>query len=162
MSEWEISKTLGQCFGTGAKFEVGAEYYAALVETSDGFERRDFSVEFWQEQTPQVYCSWKTKMVRPDRKRTLFVDADMLMTFFERLADETGPDKVNFRFVLALVLMRKRILKYDSSEFKDGKEIWTLRVSGAKRSVSVVNPHLTEDQVAELSSQIGQILQIEM
>jgi len=162
MMDWEIKKTLGQCWGTGEKFEVGVEYYAALVETPDGFERRDFSVEFWQEQKPEVYCYWKTKMIHPDRKRRLFVDDDMLMTFFERLADETGPEKVNFRFVLTLILMRKRILKYDSSELKDGKEIWTLRVTGEKRSVHVVNPHLSEDQVAELSSQIGQILQIEM
>jgi len=162
MMDWEIKKTLGQCWGSGKKFEVGVEYYAALVETPDGFERRDFSVEFWQEQKPEVYCYWKTKMIHPDRKRRLFVDDDMLMTFFERLADETEPEKVNFRFVLTLILMRKRILKYDSSELKDGKEIWTLRATGEKRSVHVVNPHLSEDQVAELSSQIGEILQIEM
>ncbi|HIJ69783.1 MAG TPA: hypothetical protein HPP87_00295 [Planctomycetes bacterium] len=162
MSEWEISKTLGRCWGTDAKFEVGAEYYAALVETENGFERRDFSVEYWQENQPPVYCYWRTKMVRPDHKKKLFVDDDMLMTFFERLADDTGPDKVNFRFVLTLVLMRKRILKYDSSRYENGNEIWTLRVAGAKRNVHVVNPHLTEDQVAELSSQIGGILQIEM
>jgi len=162
MTDWEIKKTLGQCWGSGKKFEVGTEYYAALVETADGFERRDFSVEFWQEQNPEVYCYWKSKMLPPDRKRRLFVDDDMLMTFFERLADETAPEKVNFRFVLTLILMRKRILKYDSSELKEGKEIWTLRVTGEKRGVHVVNPHLSEDQVAELSSQIGEVLQIEM
>ena len=162
MSDWEISKTLGQCRGTGEKFEVGDEYYAALVETPEGFERRDFSVEFWQEQKPEVYCYWKTKMTRPDHKRRLFVDDDMLMSFFERLAREEEPEKVNFRFVLTLVLMRKRILKYDSSRYEDGKEVWTLHVTGERRIVQVVNPQLTEDQVAELSSQIGQILQIEM
>jgi hypothetical protein len=162
MSDWEISKTLGQCWGTGAKFEVGAEYYAALAETPDGFERRDFSVEFWQAQKPDVYCYWKTKMTHPDQKRRLFVDDEMLMSFFERLAGETEPEKENFRFVLTLVLMRKRILKYDSSRYEDGKEIWTLRVTGEKRIVRVVNPNLTEDQVAELSSQIGQILQIDL
>lgn len=162
MADWEISKTLGQCWGTGAKFVVGDEYYGALVETPDGFERRDFSVEFWQEQKPEVYCYWKTKMNRPDQKKRLFVDDDMLMSFFERLAGETEPEKVNFRFVLTLVLMRKRILKYDSSRYEDSKEVWTLHVTGEKRIVTVVNPHLTEDQVAELSSQIGQILQIEI
>ena len=162
MTDWEISKTLGRCWGTGEKFEVGAEYYAALVETADGFERRDFSVEYWQEEKPEVYCYWKTKMTHPDQKKRLFVDDEMLMSFFERLAGETEPEKVNFRFVLTLVLMRKRILKYDSSTFENGREIWTLRVTGEKRIIAVVNPHLTEDQVAELSSQIGQILQIEM
>lgn len=162
MADWEIKKTLGQCSGTDKKLEVGEEYFAALVETPEGFERRDFSAEFWQAEEPAVYCYWKTRMAGSQRKKQLFVDDRMLMTFFERLAEETDVEKVNFRFVLTLILMRKRILKYDSSEVKDGSEIWILRVTGENRSVNVVNPHLTEDQVVELSSQIGEILQVEM
>ena len=162
MAEWEIKKTLGECCGTGRKFEVGEEYFAALIETDEGFERRDFSLEFWQQEKPEVYCYWKTKIADSEQKKKLFVDDDMLMTFFERLAEETDREKINFRFVLTLVLMRKRILKYDSSELKDGREIWKLRVTGEKRMVEVADPHLAEDQIEQLSSQIGQILQIDM
>jgi hypothetical protein len=86
----------------------------------------------------------------------------MLMVFFERLAEETEEEKVNFRFVLTLILMRKRKLKYDSAEIKDGKEIWELKVTAQSRSVKVVNPNLTEDRIAELSTQMGQILQVDM
>ncbi len=162
MAEWEIKKTLGECCGTGRKFEVGEEYFAALIETDEGFERRDFSLEFWQQEKPEVYCYWKTKIADSEQKKKLFVDDDMLMTFFERLAEETDREKINFRFVLTLVLMRKRILKYDSSGLKDGREIWKLRVTGEKRMVEVADPHLAEDEIEQLSSQIGQILQIDM
>ena len=162
MAEWEIKKTLGQCFETGESFEAGTEYYAALVETDEGFERRDFSIEYWQDAKPEVYCYWKTKMADGQQKRKLFIDDDMLMTFFERLAEETEQEKVNFRFVLTLILMRKRILKYDSSENKDGVEVWQLRVTGEKRMVDVVNPNLTEDKIEQLSSQMGQILQVDL
>ena len=162
MAEWEIKKTLGQCCQTGREFRVGEEYFATLVETEEGFERRDYSVEFWEQQKPEVYCYWKTKMADPEKKKKLFVDDDMLMTFFQRLADETEQDKINFRFVLTLVLMRKRILKYNSSEVKDNTEIWQLRVTGEKRTVDVVNPHLNEDQIEQLSSQMGQILEVDI
>lgn len=162
MAEWEITKTLGECCGTGRKFGIGEEYFAALIETDEGLERRDFGLDFWQEEQPDVYCFWKTKISDPEQKKQLFIDDDMLMTFFERLAEETDPEKINFRFVLTLVLMRKRILKYDSSEVKNGQEIWKLRVTGEKRTVEVVDPHLAEDQIEQLSSQIGQILQIDM
>jgi hypothetical protein len=162
MTDWEIKKTLGECYSTGRKFKAGEEYFAALIETTEGFERRDFSIEFWQAEEPDVYCYWKTKMDTPGRKRNVFVDDDVLMTFFERLAEETEPEKVNFRFVLTLILMRRRRLKYDSSEIKDGSEIWTLRVTGQDRKVTVVNPRLTENQITELSSQIGRILQVDM
>ena len=86
----------------------------------------------------------------------------MLMAFFERLATETEQEKVNFRFVLALVLMRRRRLKYDSSKTDDGKDIWRLRITGTQDFVEVVNPNLGEQQVAQLTTQIGEILQVEL
>lgn len=161
MADWDIKKTLGHCYGTDQEIEVGQQYFAALVETEDGFERRDYCADFWVENTPQAYCFWKTKMPDPEKKRDIFIDDEMLMVFFERLAEETDQDKINFRFVLTLILMRKRKLKYDSSEVKDGKEIWQLKVTGQGRIVEVVNPNLTEDQITELSTQMGQILQLD-
>jgi len=83
----------------------------------------------------------------------------MLLAFFRRLSTEVEPEKVNFRFVLTLILMRKRKLKYDSSRNENGNEIWTLRVTGEDRNEDVVNPHLSEDQIQQLSEQMGQILQ---
>ena len=116
MDEWEIEKSLGHCCGTGKEIEYGEEYFAALIETEEGLQRRDFCADYWNEKGPQVYCYWKTKRPHPDQKKHIFVDDEMLMAFFERLAEETEQEKINFRFVLALVLMRKRRLKYDSSK----------------------------------------------
>ena len=162
MADWEIKKSLGQCFGTDEVFEVGQKYFAALVETAEGFERRDYSVEFWQADKPSVYCFWQTKMGDPKQKKNMFIDDDMLMAFFERLAEESAEEKVNFRFVLTLILMRKRKLKYNSDGIKDGKEIWYLKVTGENRTVTVVNPHLTEDQIEQLSTQMNQVLQLDL
>lgn len=87
------------------------------------------------------------------------IDDEMLMGFFERPAGETEQEKINFRFVLALVLMREQHLKHDSSRTEGDKEIWRLRIPGNKRTVEVINPHLDEQQIEQLSSQIGQGLQ---
>ncbi len=162
MDEWEIDKPLGHCSGTGREIGCGEEYYAALVETEEGFQRRDFSAEYWQEEKPSVFCYWKTKLPDSDKKKRLFVDDEMLMAFFERLAEESEQEKVNFRFVLMLVLMRKRRLKYDSSRIEGDKEIWRLRIVGEQEFVEVLNPHLDEEQIEQLSSQIGQILQVDL
>lgn len=61
-----------------------------------------------------------------------------------------------------LILMRKRLLKYDSSRAENDKEIWKLRLTGTDTMVDVTNPHLSEDQIEQLSSQVGQILQVEL
>ena len=162
MVEWEIKKSLGQCSGSGAKIDYDQEYFAALVETAEGLERRDFCVDYWQQNTPQVYCYWKSKLPRPDQKKQIFIDDAMLMAFFERLATETDPEKLNFRFVLTLILMRKRKLKYDSSTTDGEKEIRRLRITGQNEFAEVINPHLDEQQIQQLSSQIGNILQVEL
>jgi hypothetical protein len=44
----------------------------------------------------------------------------------------------------------------------DGREIWRLRIVGDKQVAQVVNPHLDEEQVEQLSSQIGEILQTDL
>ena len=162
MDNWEIDKPLGQCFGSGKAIEPGQEYVGALVATEEGLQRRDFCTEFWESEKPEVFCHWKTRLPRPDEKKHLFVDDEMLMAFFERLAEETEKEKVNFRFVLALILMRKRLLKYDATKSEDGREIWRLRIVGEGAFADVVNPNLDTEQIEQLSSQIGQILHADL
>ena len=162
MDEWEIDKPLGQCCGTGKKIGYGEEYFAALVETEEGLARRDFCTDYWLAEKPDVFCYWKTRLPRPDEKKHIFVDDEMLMAFFERLGKETEQEKINFRFVLSLILMRKRRLKYDSSKIEGDKEIWRLRIAGGKEFVEVTNPNLDDEQIKQLTSQIGEILQTDL
>lgn len=162
MAEWEINKPMGQCFGSRRTIEYGEEYYGALVQTQEGLQRCDFCADYWQNEKPDVFCFWKTKLPDPNQKKQIFIDDNMLMAFFERLKKETEQEKVNFRFVLALILMRKRYFKYDETKIEDGNEIWRLRVVGEKNFVEVINPHLNEEQIEQLSSQLGEILQTDL
>ncbi len=165
MSDWEINKPLGQCFGSGRRIEHGQEYFGALVVAEEGLQRRDFCAEYWLSEKPDVFCHWKTRLPEPGQKKQLFVDDQMLMTFFERLARETDQEKIDFRFVLTLILMRKRLLKYSESRTEDGKEIWRLRIPGDKSAegmVEVVNPQLDAEQIERLSSQMGEILHTDL
>ena len=158
MAEWDINRPLGECCGTGQMIEPGQEYVGALVESDDGLVRRDFCGEYWDKEKHDVFCFWKTKLPDPEEKKPMFIDDDMLMAFFERLAEETEQEKVNFRFVLAMILMRKRRLKYDATKMDGEQEMWRLRVVGSKDMVEVLNPHLAEEQIEQLSSQLGEIL----
>ena len=162
MDGWEIKRPLGQCSGSGRKIEYDQEYFAALVETAEGLERRDFSVEYWEQNKPQVYCYWKTKLQRPDQKKQIFIDDGMLMSFFERLATETEQEKVNFRFVLGLILIRKRMLVYEEARKEGDKEIWVVRFRGKDQRMDLLDPKLNEQQVLEVSQQLGEILNEEL
>ena len=159
VEQWEIQRSEGRCAGTERILEPGEEYYAALVDLKDRFERRDFSCRYWEENKPEVYSFWKTHVPVPTEKKRLFVDDGVLINFFERLANETEALKINFRFVLTLILMRKRIVKYEDSHREQGKEIWKVRLVREKEIHEVINPHLDDDQVQQVSQELSAILQ---
>ena len=181
MADWEIRKTLGQCCGTEEEFAIGQEYFAALVEESEqtaqvaegqgqkekseagaGFQRRDYCEECWQRESPQTFCFWKTSVPEPMEKKKLLVEDEVLLDFFERLERAGERAKINFRFVLALILMRKRILKYEQTQLRDGQEIWIMGQVREQTKHEVVNPRLDDAQIEEVSEQLTAILRSEL
>jgi hypothetical protein len=166
---YEVSRPHGVCFVTGNKIEPGEKLMAALKETPTGFERVDISMDAWQQfdrSANDVVAFWQTVMPRPEQKKKLFVDDEVLCGLFERLADTTDPPKLNFRFVLGLILMRKRLLIYETSrtegEGEQARELWTMRFKGRDERYDLLNPKLDEQQVAEVSQQLGDILNEEL
>jgi hypothetical protein len=161
MEQWEVQRTEGVCAGSNRKLEPGEEYYATLIDKETFFERRDYSCEYWEQHQPEVFSFWKTKIPEPSQKKKLFVDDSVLINLFERLAEEEEDLKVNFRFVLALILMRKRRLKYEDSRREGVREIWSMRFVRETETHDVINPQLTEDQIQEVSQELSTILQAE-
>jgi hypothetical protein len=162
MADWDINRPIGKCSGSGKDIEPGEEYFASLVYTDEGLERRDYCSEYWNEHSPDVYCFWKSKFPHPEQKKKMFVDDDMLMAFFERLEEESDQQKINFRFVLAMILMRKKKLKYESSKKDGDTEIWKLRVTGSKEYTEIVNCRLNDKQIEELTCELGSVLHTEL
>lgn len=161
MADWSISKTSGQCSKCNKEIEDGEQFFAALTVCDDGFERIDTCAECWEADKPEVFYFWKTKRLTADEQnKPVFIDDDMLLDFFDSLEDAKEQEKINFRFVLMLIMMRKRLLRYNTTDNLDGQELWKLKVTGQKREVCVVNPHLSEDEIEKLSDNIGQIMQM--
>jgi hypothetical protein len=69
---------------------------------------------------------------------------------------------VNFRFMLALVLMRKRLVVFEESRKEEGRDIWVVRMKGKEDRLNLLDPHLNEQEMADVSQQLGQILNEEL
>ncbi|AQQ70795.1 hypothetical protein SMSP2_01156 [Limihaloglobus sulfuriphilus] len=159
MADWEIKKTTGFCYGTQRELEPGEEYFAVLTENEDGnLERRDFSRKYWMENQLQVFYFWKSRIPLPDENKKTFIDDEMLLAFYERLSDEENEEKINFRYILALILMRKRILKYQNSQSSDGVEIWNMRTAGTNKTSKLIKPELSPERIDALTENIREVL----
>ncbi len=160
--QWQIKKGGEKCAGSDKTLEPGEEYYAALIETNEGFDRIDYSVDYWNHQQPAVYCFWKTRVPVKEEKKKLFVDDAILVNIFERLENEQDPMKINFRFVLALILMRKKLLKYEDTLREGDQEIWKMKMAREEKVHQVTNPHLTDEKIEQVSVELSTILHGEL
>ncbi len=163
--EYDIQHASGSCSKCERKLAGGEIYTAALFDSPDGFRREDICsqcVEAAGEGASEAFSAWTARVPVPDEPTQQFVDNQVLVGFFEKLADEGEPVKVTFRFVLALMLMRKKILVYDSTRRDDdGVEIWTMHYRKEGGSVEVVHPEMDDQQIVAVTSELGAIFQVE-
>jgi hypothetical protein len=160
---YDVARPAGKCHLTGAPIAPGDKFMAALRETPTGFERVDLCLAAWEQfDRKDVLAFWQALMPHQEQKKKVFVDDEVLCDLFERLKETEEPSKLNFRFVLGLILMRKKMLIYDQSRSDDGKDIWVMHFKGREEKLDLLNPRLNEAQVAEVSQQLGQILNEEL
>ena len=135
------------------------------------FVRIDFCEACWaQGKRPAdvtMFSFWKTIVPEPQQKKKLLVDDSVLMDVFQRMEGRGEPQEIRFRFVLALILMRKRLLKYEgmdptpapvAAQDAPPPETWRMLPRAAEKPVLVINPHLNADQITEVSQQLSAIL----
>jgi len=161
-SEWEVEPAKGRCAVTGRGFQEGEEFYTVLFQEGESFRRADYGVDAWAGPPEGSFCHFKTRVPVKEKRKQLLADNETLVSFFTRLGDQTEPAGVQFRFVLALILMRKRMLRYEGSATEDGAEVWHMVLAADRSEHRVVNPRLTDAQIETVSGQLGAILHGDM
>ncbi len=162
MEQWEVARCTSVCSASGRELVENEPIYAVLYDEGDTFRREDYSIEDWPGPPADCYCFFKTSVPAREKKKRLLLDDEVLISFFTRLADETLDERIRFRFVLALILMRKRILKYEQTTEEECNEVWHMRLVREQSIHKVVNPHLDDSQIDSVSRQLGAILHGDM
>ena len=161
--QYDVGRRGGKCSICQEDLPPGSMVMAALRESDLGFERLDTSMACWPKvDRAPLLAFWQTVVPSHDTKKKVFVDDAVLCELFEKLKDTAESVKLNFRFVLGLILMRKRLLAYESSRIEGGQDLWTVRFRGKEDRLELLNPQLNEQQVAEVSQQLGEILNEEI
>jgi hypothetical protein len=164
--DYDIAKTGGRCAACERELAPGEAFLATVREGGEGLVRYDYCpacADKLPPDEPEVLAVWRSKVPQPQQKRRLLVDDDVLVSFFERLAGAEEEAKVNFRFVLALILMRKKLLIYDRLRREsDGREVWLMHFRGQEQPHEVLDPKLDDERIAEVSGQLGQVMEVEL
>ena len=153
---WETMETAGKNGGSGQETTAGSG-------GNGGETAQDSPASASPKKPVQALALWRTHALAVEKKKRLFVDDHVLLQFFRNLAGTREANKIAFRFVLALVLMRKKLLVYERARKDEaGTAIWTLRIRGGDETLDVLEAAMDDEQVAEITGQIGQILEGEV
>ena len=167
---FDIGRFTGQCAATGEAIAGGSPFVASLAEAlEDGrptLRRIDWSVVAWDggARPEGLVCFWRGIAPNPGEKRRILLDDHTLLEMVERLEGESDPRRIAYRWILALVLLRRKVLKLDRVERSADDppvERWLLRAKGSAEDaapLALVNPQIRDEELRELADQLGELV----
>lgn len=158
-NEFPIGRLTGQCARCGQALQPGQPYYAVIWHRDTDYVRQDFDEACWTEPPADALGVWRARVPVPqERPRRQQIPTAVLMKVFERLGEAEGAEPHKLRFVLALLLMRRRLLRHLDTVRQDGYETWRMRRPADDMRFDVVSPPLSSEDVDALSQQLLDLL----
>jgi hypothetical protein len=156
--DYQIQPSTRRCCVSGRELQVDERYYSVLLEEQGKFVRKDYSLEAWQGAPEGAFRFWMGRLAAPQGKRRQPIDDEMLLECFERLEGQLEPSRLRFRYVIALLLMRRRRLRFEETQQDGSQEVLILRCTRSGARHLVVNPGLTEEELATVQDDVFQAL----
>ena len=146
------------CARTGRDLQPGEPFFSVLYDRQGQWVREDVSREAWTGPPPEAFSFWLARMPEPGQTKKQTLDDDLLASCFHRLNPGDDPKQLAFRYVLALLLMRRKKFRFEEMR-KDGDQEWLLvRDLKQKKVHQILDPHLNEPRMAEVQEELESLL----
>ena len=121
--------------------------------------RHDYSVEGWEGPPEGALACWRSRIATPESKKS-WAPNDVMLDLLEQLEDQ--PDKQDMRYVLALLLVRRRVLRLEDTiedESTGQSQLLFCPRRDVQYSVRVMMPDETRAQ--EIQDELTRLLSVE-
>ncbi|MCE0498075.1 MAG: hypothetical protein LV481_09040 [Methylacidiphilales bacterium] len=159
--EWNIQSRALQCAASGRPFVKGERVYSALYWRDGQYARVDLSAEAWNARNENIgpLSVWHADFVPPAPPPPEALKKDDAESLLRRLMAANEPAARNARYILALMLERKRVLRQVERQRQEGiailvyehlptGEVWLIEDPGLKLG----ELKAVQDEVAQLLS----------
>src|SRR5688572_30379820 len=112
--DWTIQRRAERCAATGQPFRAGEYFYTLLFDDDGGFRREDLSEAAWQARSaegPRPFSFWRAKFEPPPPPPPEPLAKESAEDLLRRYMAEESADHANARYILAVMLERKKMLK---------------------------------------------------
>ncbi|MBK8915219.1 MAG: hypothetical protein IPM64_11585 [Phycisphaerales bacterium] len=146
-----------RCAACDREFDAGELHQAVVIDAGEAFERKDLCLGCPPPSLLEPLAAWRVRRPHPQTKARPVLDREALYGVFSRLSD--GDERRRrFRFGLALLLWRKRVLQLADTISRDGEELWCFDAPRRDERFEVVRPDLDEEAVERVSAELELLL----
>ena len=157
-TEWQIPRGAARCSVCAHEFAIGEEYQALVFDAPEGYLRQDYCDACLTEAPAAPLAAWRARRPEPATRKQRAFDREASYGFFQTLGESDELQKQQFRFVLALLLWRQKMLKLVDTTTDAQREIWQFVDPRAATNYAVVRPDLDEEEIERLSQQLEALI----
>ncbi len=166
--DWKIKNRSGVCDHTEHLFEEDEPFYTCIFDDpeSDGFIRRDYSLAAWEELSghmePEPFSFWRSVYKPPaETGEDETVNQNSAEAILHRLIEQDDPSTENARYILALMLERKKILLPTETKTTDTSTLLFYEHKETGAVYIVADPELKLDEIGHVQEQVSALLEAE-
>ena len=157
MLDFEIQRFTRVCSKTQRELKPGDEFYSYLVHLGAETVRKDIVADQWKGPPEECLAWWKSEV--PDLKSTKmhWAPHDVMLHYFAET--EGKPEAADVLYVLALLMIRRRIFRLELTETDDqGNETMILYCSRNETEYQVQVVQISRERAKEVQSLLSQLL----
>jgi hypothetical protein len=154
--EYEIHKSTRHCAVTGRELSPGETFYSVLKREGSGVVREDYAREAWQGPPAAAIGWWKSRVPTTDARKMQWAPNEVMLDLFEGFADQ--PAQADLHYVLALLLVRRRVMRWEDTEQDEGRETMVLYCPRRDTEYRVLAEPPAESRVAEIQQELARLL----
>lgn len=160
--DWKIGRRGGACSACTAALEPGREAVSAIYAEGADFSRRDFCGPCFQsaEKRGSPFSWWSAVVPEPEKKKAVF-DLGVAKEFLQRLLREEDPSRDSLRYLLALLLLRKKCVVLVGQNQTETGEVMVVRVPPDEETVHELKVvDLDEAETERLREELGKLFSL--
>lgn len=127
-----------------------------LLTSGSELQRMDYSAEAWRGAPDNALGWWKSRVPQREEQRRKLAPHEVLWQLFVDL--ESRPDQHDLRYVIGLLLLRRRVLKLDdAASARDGGRLFLMSPKDGSRFV-LDDVRLDEVAVQRIQRRLEELL----
>jgi len=158
--EWNIQSRSLQCAVTGRPFEKGERLYSALYWREGQYQRVDLCADAWKARNDNIepLSAWQTEFVPPPPPAPEALKKDDAESLLRRLVAENVPTTRNARYILALMLERKKVLRQIERKREEGTNVLVYEHIPSGEVWLIEDPGLKLGELSAVQEEVAHLL----